>query len=77
MLLSKIKDTDVTAMCREIKKEIKMKRKGQGKKECVVMKFDDYTNTWKEWSVPVTINQACKIILAKNSKYYRIDTIQK
>jgi hypothetical protein len=54
-----------------------MKRKGQGKKECVVMKFDDYTNTWKEWSIPVTINQACKIILAKNSKYYRIDTIQK
>jgi|LauGreDrversion4_2_1035121.scaffolds.fasta_scaffold3109466_2 hypothetical protein len=54
-----------------------MKRKGQGKKECVVMKFDDYTNTWKEWSVPVTINQAVKIVLAKNPKYFRIDSIQK
>jgi hypothetical protein len=55
----------------------KMKRKGQGKKECVVMKFDDYTNTWKQWSVPVTINQACKIVIQKGEKYYRIDYIQK
>ena len=54
-----------------------MKRKGQGKKECVVMKFDDYTNTWKPWSVPVTINQACKIVIQKGEKYYRIDHITK
>jgi hypothetical protein len=61
----------------QVLKGNKMKRKGQGKKECVVMKFDDYTNTWKEWSVPVTINQAVKIVLAKNPKYFRIDSIQK
>jgi hypothetical protein len=54
-----------------------MKRKGQGKKECVVMKFDDYTNTWKPWSVPVTINQASKIVIQKGEKYYRIDYIRK
>ena len=55
-----------------------MKYKGQGKKECVVMKFDDYDNTWKEYTVPVTIGQATKIVLAKhNHKFYRIDYITK
>lgn len=53
-----------------------MKSKGQGKKEFVVMQFDDYTNTWKEWSVPVTIKQAYFILARKNQKYYRIDEIK-
>jgi hypothetical protein len=53
-----------------------MKSKGQGKKECVVMQFDDYTNTWKQWSVPVTIKQAYFILARKNQNYYRIDYIK-
>lgn len=52
-----------------------MKLKGQGKKEFVVMQFDDYLNEWKPWSVPVTIKQAYFILVRKNPKYYRIDSI--
>jgi hypothetical protein len=53
-----------------------MKSKGQGKKEFVVMQFDDYKNEWREWSVPVTIKQAYFILARKNQKYYRIDEIK-
>jgi len=49
-------------MCREIKKEIKMKYKGQGKKEYLVIKFEESTNNWRAFSKPVTINQAVWLV---------------
>ena len=52
-----------------------MKSKGQGKKECVVMQFDDYKNEWKVWSVPLTIKQAYFILARKNPNYYKIQSI--
>ena len=39
-----------------------MKRKGQGKKEYIVLKFSDYSNTWEVYSKPVTIGQASRLI---------------
>ena len=54
-----------------------MKSKGQGKKEFVVMQFDDYINQWKVWSVPVTIKQAYFILARKNANYYKIEQIVK
>ena len=39
-----------------------MKRKGQGKKEYIVLKFSDYSNNWEVYSKPVTINQASWLI---------------
>jgi hypothetical protein len=53
-----------------------MKSKGQGKKEFVVMQYDDYLNEWKIWSVPVTIKQAHFILARKNPKYYKIEEIK-
>lgn len=52
-----------------------MKSKGQGKKEFVVMQFDDYENLWKVWSVPLTIKQAYFILARKNPNYYKIQSI--
>jgi hypothetical protein len=52
-----------------------MKSIGQGKKEFVVMHFDDYTNEWKVWSVPLTIKQAFYILARKNPQYYKIQSI--
>ena len=52
-----------------------MKSIGQGKKEFVVMQFDDYTNQWRTWSVPLTIKQAYFILARKNAKYYKIASI--
>ena len=52
-----------------------MKQKGQGKKEFVVMQFDDYIQEWKVWSVPVTIKQAYFILARKNPTYYKIQSI--
>ena len=49
-----------------------MKSKGQGKKEWVVMQFDDYANQWRQWSIPVTIKQAYYILARTNPKYYKI-----
>jgi len=54
-----------------------MKYKGQGKKEFVVMKLDDYINEWKVWSVPVTIKQAHFILARKNANYYKIEVLAK
>ena len=39
-----------------------MKYKGQGKKEYLVMKFDDYLNAYRAFSKPVTLNQAVWIV---------------
>jgi hypothetical protein len=39
-----------------------MKSKGQGKKEYLVMKFDDYLNAYRAFSKPVTLNQAVWIV---------------
>jgi hypothetical protein len=52
-----------------------MKSKGQGKKEFVVMQFDDYKKEWKQWSVPVTVKQAYFILARKNPQYYKIQSI--
>lgn len=54
-----------------------MKRKGQGKKEYLVFKFDDYTNEWREFSKPVTINQASKMILFYPSQKLKMELIKK
>lgn len=40
-----------------------MKYKSQGKKDYIVMKFDDYLNAYRAFSKPVTINQAVWIVL--------------
>jgi hypothetical protein len=53
-----------------------MKSKGQGKKEFVVMQYNDYLNEWQAWSVPVTIKQAYFILARKNPKYYKIEVIK-
>ena len=39
-----------------------MKYQGQGKKDYIVIKFDEFTNAWREFSKPVTINQAVWLI---------------
>lgn len=39
-----------------------MKYKGQGKKEYIVIKYDDYLNDWRAFSKPVTIGQAVWLI---------------
>lgn len=39
-----------------------MKYKSQGKKDYIVIKFDEYLNDWKAFSKPVTINQAVWLI---------------
>jgi hypothetical protein len=54
-----------------------MKSKGQGKKEWLIMQYDDYLNEWKAWSVPLTIKQAYSIIASKNPNYYKIEAIKK
>jgi len=54
-----------------------MKRKGQGKKEYIVFKFDDYDNKWREFSKPVTIGQASKLMLFYPSQKLKMEIIQK
>jgi len=39
-----------------------MKYRGQGKKEYLVIKFDDYLNNWRVFSKPVTIGQAVWLV---------------
>lgn len=39
-----------------------MKRKGQGKKDYIVMIFDNYINKYRAFSKPVTINQAVWLV---------------
>lgn len=39
-----------------------MKYKNQGKKDYIVIKFDEFINDWKVFSKPVTINQAIWLI---------------
>jgi len=53
-----------------------MKRKGQGKKEWVIVHFDDYVNEWKVWSKPLTTKQAQFILARKNPNYYRIEAVK-
>jgi hypothetical protein len=51
------------------------------KKDQVVMLFDDFDNTWKIKTVPVTLNMAIRFIKAQgwslNSEKVKIETIQK
>ena len=35
-----------------------MKFKGQGKKEFIVIRWDDFINAWKAFTVPCTAKQA-------------------
>jgi len=35
-----------------------MKLKGQGKKEFIVIRWDDFTNAWKAFTIPCTVKQA-------------------
>ena len=53
-----------------------MKYKGQGKKEYLVLKFDDYDNTWREFSKPVTIGQASKLMLYYPSQKLKMELIK-
>lgn len=46
----------------QVMKGKKMKYKGQGKKDYIVIKFDEYLNDWRAFSKPVTINQAVWLI---------------
>lgn len=52
-----------------------MKRKGQGRKEFVILHFDDYENKWKIWSKPLTIKQASFIMIRKNPNYYKVEAL--
>lgn len=52
-----------------------MKYKGQGRKEVVIMRFNDYINKWEVWSKPLTIKQARDVLIVKNPNYYKIEFI--
>jgi len=57
-----------------------MKRKGQGKKNYLLMKFDDYLNEWRVFSHPVTINRAVWMVQdapALKLKIVKINQISK
>lgn len=54
-----------------------MKFKGQGKKEYIVMKFDDYSDDWIVYSKPVTIGQASWIVNTRPSQKWKIEKIVK
>jgi hypothetical protein len=55
-----------------------MKLKGQGKKEYIVLKFDDYINDWITYSKPVTIGQASWLVNhRKTQTKFKIERIAK
>lgn len=54
-----------------------MKFKGQGKKEYLVYRLDDYANDWVVYSVPVTIGQANWIVNTRPSQKWDIRKIEK
>ena len=54
-----------------------MKYQGQGKKEYIVKKFDDYANEWVIYSKPVTIGQASCIINDRPNVQYKIEKLVK
>jgi len=60
-------------MSGEIEKGNKMKYQGQGKKEYIVIKFDDYLNDWRVFSKPVTINQA--VWLVQDAPSLKLDVV--
>jgi len=51
-----------------------MKYAGQGKKEYIVIKFDDYLNDWRAFTKPVTINQAAWII--RDAPALKLDVVR-
>ena len=51
-----------------------MKYKGQGKKDYIVIKFDDFLNDWREFSKPVTINQA--VWLVQDAPALKLDVVK-
>lgn len=50
-----------------------MKYKGQGKKNYIVIKFDDFTASWRAFSKPVTINQA--VWLVQDAPSLKLDVV--
>ena len=50
-----------------------MKYQGQGKKDYIVIKFDDYLNDWRVFSKPVTINQA--VWLVQDAPALKLDVV--
>lgn len=50
-----------------------MKYKGQGKKDYIVIKFDDFTKNWRAFSKPITINQA--IWLVQDAPTLKLDVV--
>ena len=54
-----------------------MKYQGQGKKEYIVIKFDDYANEWVIYSKPVTIGQANWIVNDRPHVQYKIEKLVK
>lgn len=52
-----------------------MKYKGQGKKEYLVLKFDDYSESWVVYSKPVTFGQASWIINDRPHVKYKMEKI--
>ena len=53
-----------------------MKYQGQGKKEYIIKKFDDYANEWVIYSKPVTIGQASWIVNDRPHVQYKIEKIE-
>jgi len=53
-----------------------MKYKGQGKKEYVLVKFDDYENKKRVFTAPLTINQASWMVLDRPFQKYEIVRIK-
>lgn len=54
-----------------------MKYRGQGKKECLIMRFCEYEKQWNVYSKPCTMKTASILLQGKNKDFYRIDTIKK
>lgn len=51
-----------------------MKYQGQGKKEYIVIKFDDYLDDWRAFSKPVTIGQA--VWLVQDAPALKLDFVK-
>ena len=52
-----------------------MKRTGQGKKDYIVYKYDDYSQGWVAYSKPVTIGQAAWILQDKPHLQLKVERI--
>ena len=52
-----------------------MKYKGQGKKDYLVIKFDEHLNDWRVFSKPVTIGQA--VWLVQDAPALKLDIVKK